>query len=114
MDAAQAAVGDFVRAIHEQHGVVFHLEEMATAIDGGNVKLKGGTTLPADSSSLALGCGRASTWLSAPVSRSIAAGEVAACVPQTRGYRYVVANGRGLLVGTSRIVVGVFANANAR
>ena len=40
--------GDFVRAIHEQHGVVFHLEETATAIDGGNVKLKGGTTLPAD------------------------------------------------------------------
>jgi NADPH-dependent 2,4-dienoyl-CoA reductase/sulfur reductase-like enzyme/nitrite reductase/ring-hydroxylating ferredoxin subunit len=40
--------GDLVRAIHEQHGVVFHLEETATAIDGGNVKLKGGTTLPAD------------------------------------------------------------------
>ncbi len=40
--------GDVVRAIHEQHGVVFHLEETATAIDGGNVKLKGGTTLPAD------------------------------------------------------------------
>jgi NADPH-dependent 2,4-dienoyl-CoA reductase/sulfur reductase-like enzyme/nitrite reductase/ring-hydroxylating ferredoxin subunit len=40
--------GDFVRAIHEQHGVVFHLEETATAIDGKNVKLKGGTTLSAD------------------------------------------------------------------
>ena len=40
--------GDFVRAIHEQHGVVFHLEETATAIGGGNVKLKDGTTLPAD------------------------------------------------------------------
>ena len=40
--------GAFVRAIHEQHGVVFHLEETATAIDGKNVKLKGGTTLPAD------------------------------------------------------------------
>jgi apoptosis-inducing factor 3 len=40
--------GDVVRAIHEQHGVVFHLEETATAIDGGNVKLKGGMTLPAD------------------------------------------------------------------
>jgi NADPH-dependent 2,4-dienoyl-CoA reductase/sulfur reductase-like enzyme/nitrite reductase/ring-hydroxylating ferredoxin subunit len=40
--------GDFVRAIHEQHGVVFHLEETATAIDGKNIKLKGGTTLSAD------------------------------------------------------------------
>src|SRR5437773_2606348 len=40
--------GDFVRAIHEEHGVVFHLEETATAIDATNVRLKGGTTLPAD------------------------------------------------------------------
>jgi apoptosis-inducing factor 3 len=40
--------GDYIRAIHDEHGVVFHLEETATAIDGGNVKLKGGATLPAD------------------------------------------------------------------
>jgi apoptosis-inducing factor 3 len=40
--------GDFIRALHEQHGVVFHLEETATAIDAANVKLKGGATLPAD------------------------------------------------------------------
>jgi apoptosis-inducing factor 3 len=40
--------GDFIRAIHEEHGVVFHLEETATAIDAANVKLKGGATLPAD------------------------------------------------------------------
>jgi len=40
--------GAFVRAIHEQHGVVFHLEETASAIDGKNVKLKGGATLAAD------------------------------------------------------------------
>jgi hypothetical protein len=39
---------------------------------------------------------------------------VAGGVPQTRGYRYAVANDRVLLVGTSRIVVGVFADANAR
>jgi Protein of unknown function (DUF1236) len=37
--------------------------------------------------------------------------EVAARVPQTRDYRYTVANDRVLLVGTSRIVVGVFAAA---
>jgi hypothetical protein len=39
--------------------------------------------------------------------------EVAARVPQTRDYRYAVGNGRVLLVGTSRIVVGVFGDANA-
>jgi hypothetical protein len=36
--------------------------------------------------------------------------EVAARVPQTRGYRYAVAKDRVLLVGTSRVVVGVFAD----
>jgi len=40
--------GDFVRAIHEEHGVVFHLGETASAIERGNVQLKGGATLPAD------------------------------------------------------------------
>jgi NADPH-dependent 2,4-dienoyl-CoA reductase/sulfur reductase-like enzyme len=40
--------GDFIRAIHEEHGVVFHLEETATAIDSKSVKLKGGATLPAE------------------------------------------------------------------
>src|SRR5215471_3825803 len=40
--------GDFIRGIHEEHGVAFHLEETATAIDRGNVKLKGGGTLAAD------------------------------------------------------------------
>src|SRR5499433_422097 len=39
--------------------------------------------------------------------------EVAARVPQTKGYRYAVTNDRVLLVGTSRIVVGVFGDANA-
>src|SRR5204863_9334031 len=38
--------GEFIRAMHEEHGVTFHLEETATAIEGANVKLKGGTTLP--------------------------------------------------------------------
>ena len=40
--------GDFVRGLHEEHGVIFHLEETATAINGRNVELKGGATLPAD------------------------------------------------------------------
>src|SRR5262249_60719781 len=38
--------------------------------------------------------------------------EVAARVPQTRGYQYVVTKDRVLLVGTSRIVVGIFADAH--
>src|SRR5690606_31374370 len=41
-------IGDFVRWLHEAHGVVFHLEEMAAAIDGRFVRLKGGGTLEAD------------------------------------------------------------------
>jgi len=43
-----AQMGDFVRSLHEQHGVVFHLQETATAIDGRRVTLKGGGTLEAD------------------------------------------------------------------
>ncbi len=41
-------IGDFVRSLHEQHGVIFHLEETAIGIDGKQVKLKGGGTLAAD------------------------------------------------------------------
>ena len=41
-------MGDFIRALHEEHGVVFHLEDMATAIDGKHVTLKSGGTLEAD------------------------------------------------------------------
>jgi apoptosis-inducing factor 3 len=41
-------MGDFIRALHEEHGVVFHLEDMATAIDGKHVTLKGGGTIEAD------------------------------------------------------------------
>jgi NADPH-dependent 2,4-dienoyl-CoA reductase/sulfur reductase-like enzyme/nitrite reductase/ring-hydroxylating ferredoxin subunit len=41
-------MGDFVRSLHEEHGIVFHLEDTANAIDGKQVKLKGGGTLAAD------------------------------------------------------------------
>ncbi len=41
-------MGDFVRALHEEHGVVFHLEDTASAIDGKRVTLQGGSTLEAD------------------------------------------------------------------
>ena len=40
--------GDFIRATHEEHGVVFHLGETASAIEPKNVRLRGGVTLPAD------------------------------------------------------------------
>jgi len=41
-------MGDFVRALHEEHGVVFHLEDTVAAIDGRTARLKGGRTLEAD------------------------------------------------------------------
>src|SRR5207244_12090735 len=41
-------MGDFVRSLHEEHGIVFHLEDTANAIDGKQVKLNGGSTLEAD------------------------------------------------------------------
>jgi apoptosis-inducing factor 3 len=41
-------MGDFVRTLHEEHGVVFHLGDTAIAIDGKRVRLKSGGTLEAD------------------------------------------------------------------
>src|SRR5258707_7995692 len=41
-------LGDFVRALHEEHGVKFHLENSVTAIDGKRVTLKSGGALDAD------------------------------------------------------------------
>jgi NADPH-dependent 2,4-dienoyl-CoA reductase/sulfur reductase-like enzyme/nitrite reductase/ring-hydroxylating ferredoxin subunit len=43
-----AEMGDLVRSLHEEHGVIFHLEETASAIEGTQVKLKGGGTIEAD------------------------------------------------------------------
>lgn len=40
--------GDFIRALHEEHGVVFHLGDTPSAIDGRKVELKGGSTIEAD------------------------------------------------------------------
>jgi NADPH-dependent 2,4-dienoyl-CoA reductase/sulfur reductase-like enzyme/nitrite reductase/ring-hydroxylating ferredoxin subunit len=42
-----AAFGDFIRALHEEHGVVFHLEQTATAIDADRVTLASGKTVEA-------------------------------------------------------------------
>jgi len=43
-----AEVGDMIRRIHESHGVVFHLGETVTRMDGSRVTLSGGDTLDAD------------------------------------------------------------------
>ena len=41
-------MGDFVRTLHEEHGVIFHLEDTVTAIAGKQVTLKSGGRLNAD------------------------------------------------------------------
>jgi NADPH-dependent 2,4-dienoyl-CoA reductase/sulfur reductase-like enzyme len=41
-------MGDFVRSLHEENGVVFHLQDMAIAIDSERVRLKSGGELEAD------------------------------------------------------------------
>jgi NADPH-dependent 2,4-dienoyl-CoA reductase/sulfur reductase-like enzyme len=41
-------MGEFIRALHEEHGVVFHLRNTASALEGGKVKLSGGSVLEAD------------------------------------------------------------------
>jgi len=41
-------MGDFVRALHEEHGVVFHLGDTVTAIDGKRATLKSGGVIEAD------------------------------------------------------------------
>jgi apoptosis-inducing factor 3 len=42
------AMGDFVRGLHEAHGVIFHLEDPATEIDAHRVTLASGATIAAD------------------------------------------------------------------
>lgn len=41
-------IGDFVRTLHESHGIIFHLGQTATAIDATAVTLSGGDRLLAD------------------------------------------------------------------
>jgi apoptosis-inducing factor 3 len=43
-----AQMGNFVRDLHQEHGVIFHLEDNAVAIDNNRVRLRGGGTLDAD------------------------------------------------------------------
>src|SRR5262249_34507105 len=41
-------MGNFVRSLHEEHGVVFQLEDSASEIEDKRVRLKSGKTLDAD------------------------------------------------------------------
>jgi NADPH-dependent 2,4-dienoyl-CoA reductase/sulfur reductase-like enzyme/nitrite reductase/ring-hydroxylating ferredoxin subunit len=41
-------LGDFIRGVHETHGVTFHLGRIASQIDAGTVMLDNGEQLPAD------------------------------------------------------------------
>jgi NADPH-dependent 2,4-dienoyl-CoA reductase/sulfur reductase-like enzyme/nitrite reductase/ring-hydroxylating ferredoxin subunit len=41
-------IGDFIRALHEEHGVIFHLGDTVAAIDGKRATLKSGGVLEAD------------------------------------------------------------------
>ncbi len=41
-------LGDMIRALHESHGVIFHLGETATVIGDDTVTLRGGSVLAAD------------------------------------------------------------------
>jgi len=43
-----AELGDFIRGLHEEHGVTFHLNQKARAIGAGVVTLENGTRLAAD------------------------------------------------------------------
>lgn len=42
------ALGDMIRKLHEEQGVVFHLRQKARAVEGGAVILESGERLPAD------------------------------------------------------------------
>jgi apoptosis-inducing factor 3 len=41
-------LGRFVQSLHEQHGVVFHLRETLSGVEGYRIKLTGGSVLEAD------------------------------------------------------------------
>ena len=62
-------MGDFVRALHEEHGVIFHLGDTVVAIDGKRATLKSGGVLEADLVVVGVGVRPRLTWPNAPVLR---------------------------------------------
>ena len=65
-------LGDFVRALHEEHGVIFHLEDTATAIDASAPRSKAAARSRPIWWSSGSACGPACDWPSKPASSSIA------------------------------------------
>jgi NADPH-dependent 2,4-dienoyl-CoA reductase/sulfur reductase-like enzyme len=48
-------LGDFVRKLHEEHGVIFHLEDTVVAFDGPRARLKSGEAIDADLAIVGIG-----------------------------------------------------------
>jgi len=56
-------VGDFILKLHEEHGVIFHLNDGVAAIDERSVKLKGGVSIDADLIVVGIGVRPVTDWL---------------------------------------------------
>ena len=48
-------MGDFVRSLHEEHGVIFHLQDTVAQMDGKRAVLKSGGTIETDMVVLGVG-----------------------------------------------------------
>jgi NAD(P)H-nitrite reductase large subunit len=63
-------MGNFVRALHGEHGVVIHLGDTVVAIDGKGMMLKSGGVFEADLMVLGSECVRGLAWRNGLTSRS--------------------------------------------
>src|ERR1700731_3446903 len=63
-------MGDFIRALHEEHGVVFHLEDTVVAIEGQRATLKSGGVLEAGLVVVGIGVPPRWAWAMSWVRRS--------------------------------------------